>query len=162
MREIICNTSPIQYLYQLRLLNVLKKLYSIVFIPEAVADELNVGISIGAHVPDPSQIDWIKIKKVKEKSLLPLVTNLGKGEKEVIALGLESKKPLLILDDLHARRYASFLNLPITGTLGVLLKGKLSGHINNVSEYIELLEAMNFRLAPKTKIYALKQANEWK
>jgi len=41
MPDVISNTSPLQYLYQLGLLDVLKKLYGQVIIPYAVSKELS-------------------------------------------------------------------------------------------------------------------------
>ncbi len=41
MREVIADTSPIQYLYQTNLLELLPTLYKQVLMPQAVADELD-------------------------------------------------------------------------------------------------------------------------
>jgi len=52
---------------------------------------------------------------------------LGVGEREALSLAIAIPDSLVILDDALARSYAQQLNLSITGTLGVLLKGKQSG-----------------------------------
>lgn len=122
MPEVIVDTSPVQYLFQLGLLDLLKALYGQITIPQAVANELVVGHRRGIHLPEISDIDWINIKKPQGFMLLPLIPDLGSGEREAIALAAETQDSLLILDDALARRHARLIELTITGTLGVLLK----------------------------------------
>jgi uncharacterized protein len=43
--EFFCNTSPLQYLHQAGLLDLLPKLTGGVIVPDAVAEELNEGAS---------------------------------------------------------------------------------------------------------------------
>lgn len=54
MPEIICNTSPIQYLHQLRVLHLLEALAGQVTVPTAVVDELAAGRRLGISLPDVS------------------------------------------------------------------------------------------------------------
>ncbi|HZS49175.1 MAG TPA: hypothetical protein VFC63_29170 [Blastocatellia bacterium] len=51
---------------------------------------------------------------------LNLSLGLGAGERETIALGLELKADLLLMDDIKARRAALEYGQNVTGTLGVL------------------------------------------
>ncbi|NEO71290.1 hypothetical protein [Moorena sp. SIO3H5] len=44
MPNVIADTSPIQYLYQTNLLDLLPQLYGSVIVPQAVANELAAGI----------------------------------------------------------------------------------------------------------------------
>ncbi len=67
---------------------------------------------------------------------------------------------LVILDDALARGYAQQLNITITGTLGVLLKGKQLGYLDASAPLLDELDALNFRLAPATRTAVLKLANE--
>jgi len=50
--EVICNTSPIQYLHQLGLLDLLPKLVKRVTVPPAVVEELAEGRAAGINLPD--------------------------------------------------------------------------------------------------------------
>ena len=81
---------------------------------------------------------------------MPLVISLGKGEKEVLALGLESPNHLLILDDLVAPRYADAANLNFTGTLGVLVLANARGLIDDVHQILRHLQELQFRIDAKT------------
>ena len=62
MREIICNTSPLQYLYQLGLLHLLSGLVGRVVVPSAVVAELSAGRAQGVNLPVPEELDWITIR----------------------------------------------------------------------------------------------------
>ena len=160
MPETVSNTSPIQYLYQAGLLELLPTLYGQVIIPAAVAQELAAGRTSGVSLPDPSQLAWITIQRPADSTLLRMVADLGPGEREVIALGLRSPDSLLLLDDGVARRYAKHLNLRITGTLGVLLKAKNLQRLASLRPVLDRLEALGFRLDPGTRAAVLKLAGE--
>jgi len=103
---VIINTSPLLYLHQTANLDLLQRLYGTIAVPLAVQQELQVGMQQGADVPAIEQIKWIQIRPVASASLVPAVIDLGQGEAEVIALGLETTDSLLILDDQLARRIA--------------------------------------------------------
>lgn len=160
MPEVIVNTSPLQYLFQLNLLDILPQLYGEVLVPEGVVRELRSGARLGVPLPDLDSTSWIRVFNVRSVAVLPLVAGLGMGEREVLALALELDAPLVILDDSLARRFAQRLNLPLTGTLGLLLKAKQSGRIDRVGPYLDRLEALRFRLDTSTRTSVLDLANE--
>ena len=126
MPVVICNTSPIQYLYQADVLELLPALAGQVYVPEAVVAELKEGRRRNVLLPVLEDLSWLTVRPVRDRTLLPLVTHLGNGEKEVLALGLETQDALLLLDDRDARRYARALELEISGTLGLLLRANFS------------------------------------
>ncbi len=78
-------------------------------------------------LPDVQSLGWLSVRTPRSVSALPLVSDLGAGETEVLMLALESKDPLVLLDDGLARRVAKTLSLPAKGTLGLLLDGKRRG-----------------------------------
>jgi uncharacterized protein len=158
--DVITNTSPLQYLFQVGLLELLPKLYGYILVPAAVAHELSEGRSRGILLPDPAALAWAEIRPVRDTTLLPLVTDLGPGEREVLAISKEVSEPLAILDDALARRYARLLGIRFTGTLGVLLKAKSARHIDLVAPVLDRLEQLRFRLDPATHAAVLKLANE--
>ncbi|MCL2834371.1 MAG: hypothetical protein FWD78_14465 [Treponema sp.] len=64
---------------------------------------------------------WIQVMPVKDFTKTQTInTFLGIGEASVIALALETKKSLVILDDKKARRYAQNIGLDIIGIIGLL------------------------------------------
>ena len=160
MRNVICNTSPLQYLHQSELLHLLPALFGAVQVPEAVGAELDEGRARGIHLPNLAGLPWMAIRSVRERKLLPLVTNLGSGEKEVLALGLEAPEPLLVLDDRRARRHAVALGLRTTGTLGILLLAKKRGLLDSVMPTLDRLESLHFRLGAAIRQSVLSLADE--
>jgi hypothetical protein len=69
------------------------------------------------------------------------------SEAEALVLALEQKADLLLLDDQEARSMARKLGLPVTGTLGVLLKAKNEGMINSFAEDLQKLQRSGFWLS---------------
>lgn len=160
MPEVICNTSPIQYLHQLGLLHLLPALARQVIVPPAVVEELVVGRAAGINLPDLATLAWVEIRHPASESALPLIADLGPGETEVLMLALEIRDSVAILDDGLARQVAETRGIRFTGTLGILLDAKRSGLISNVSPLLDQLHALRFRLAPYTRSAILKMAGE--
>jgi predicted nucleic acid-binding protein len=100
------------------------------------------------------------VRAVRDRTLLPLVTQLGDGEKEVLALGLELAGSLLLLDDQDAHRHALALGLNISGTLGVLLLVKERGALHAIRPVLDRPQALRFRLDARTRQIALAIASE--
>jgi uncharacterized protein len=160
MPEVITDTSPIQYLYQLAQLDLLPTLYGQIKMPQVVADELAQGLVQGISLPDPTSLPWITLCPVPSSILIPNLPNLGAGEREALSLATSIPDSLVILDDALARNYAQKLKISVTGTLGVLLKGKQSGYVEAIAPLLDQLNALNFRLSPATRAAVLKLANE--
>ena len=160
MPDLICNTSPIQYLHQLGLLDLLRQLGDSVTVPIAVVRELHEGRQVGVSLSDVAGIPWISVAGSANATVLPLVTDLGPGEAEVLALGLERRTTVLVLDDALARRTAHRLQLRHTGTLGLLLDAKRAGHIPSVAPLLGGLQELGFRVASSTRSAILALAGE--
>jgi predicted nucleic acid-binding protein len=126
---VISDTSPLFYLHRLRYLDLLQKLYQRIIVPQAVADELKAGGDQGEDVPNIREYEWLKVRSVRVPKVIKLITDLGAGEAQVLALAIEEPGSLVILDDRLAREVARLRSLRITGTAGVLLKAKHEGHI---------------------------------
>ena len=159
MPEVVSSTTPLQYLHQAGVLEVLPRLYGRIVVPSAVADELRAGLEAGVEVPDLSFLDWIEIRSV-EPSPWPVARDIHRGEAEVLALTGASPGTLMILDDLAARRHAKLLGLKFTGTLGVLLRAKREGLIPTVAPVLDKMEECGFRLAGSTRTEVLALAGE--
>ncbi len=144
MPEIICNTSPLQYLHQVGLLHLLSDLAARVVVPSAVAREMSAGRAEGVDLPVPEQLDWVIVREPHGAPLIPLVVDLGAGETEVLALALESANAEVLLDDALARRVARMLGLPCRGTLGLLLDAKKAGLVAAVGPILDRLTSLGF------------------
>jgi predicted nucleic acid-binding protein len=118
------------------------------------------GIERGVQLPALGDLPWLRIRKAPSAAVLTLAAGLGAGEREVLALAVEMADPLVILDDSLARRFAARLDLPLTGTLGILLKAKQAKKIESIRPYLDRLEALRFRLDAATRRGALTLAQE--
>ena len=160
MAEVICNTSPMQYLHQVGLLSILPALVGPVLIPPAVDAELAMGRSLGLELPNPAQLDWVTIRRPTHSLPVPTPPGLGAGEAAVLALALECGDSVVILDDALARQAARSLGLRLTGTLGLLLDAKRAGLIVAITPVLDTLQSLRFRLAPQTRALVLRLAEE--
>ena len=89
-----------------------------------------------------------------------MVTDLGQGESEAIGLAFEHPGSRLIMDDLLGRRIAKMNNLQVTGTLGVLLKAKKEGFIQQLKPVVYELEEKGMWLDSQLIALLLEAANE--
>lgn len=160
MPNVIADTSPIQYLYQTKLLDLFPKLYGSVTIPQAVANELAAGAALNVSLPNVNSLSWLKVKTTTVDLALQAINGLGAGEKEALALALEIEDSLVIVDDRLARYYAKQLKIKFTGTLGILLKAKQLGELVTMSPILDQLNALGFRCDSSTRIAFLKLAGE--
>lgn len=157
---VISNTSPLFYLHRLRHLGLLQKLYRRIIVPEAVVNELKAGRGQGEDAPEVTDYEWIEVRSVRVPQLIRLITDLGPGEAEVLALSLEEPESLVILDDRLAREVAKLQNIRLTGTAGVLLKAKQEGHLSSIAPLLDKLTELDFRLSDKVKASILRLAKE--
>lgn len=157
---VISNTSPIFYLNRLGYLELMERLYNEIVIPYAVLEELGEGKKTGEDVPEISKYKWIKVRHISVPSHIKIIPDLGKGEAEALALALEEKQHLLIIDDTLARRIAKLHSLKFTGTAGILLKAKKKGLINEVRPILSRLKDVGFFLGENVVADILKLSGE--
>jgi predicted nucleic acid-binding protein len=142
------------------MLDILPALAEQVIVPPAVVEELAVGRALGLGLPDVTLLDWAIVRRPASEPALPLVTDMGPGETQVLMLALESHDAIVVLDDALARQAAEALDIRLTGTLGLLLDAKRAGLIAAVAPLLDQLQALRFRLAPHTRAAVLKSAGE--
>ena len=105
--------------------------------------------------------DWLQVRNLNQPVATQILSaSLGQGESEALALALESKADLILLDDRAARRLATALGIPLLGTLGLLLLAKGAGLIPNVRSRIEALRSLPFHISPRLYEAVLKTAGE--
>jgi predicted nucleic acid-binding protein len=135
----ISNTSPLLYLYRIGGLMWLARLFTEVWVPDAVIAELEAGRKRGYDVPVIEQYPWIKRVNPRHVPEEWLVLDLGPGELVTLALAFEHREQVVLLDDLLARRIAKAAGLQLWGTLRVLLEAKAQGMIPELAPYVNKL-----------------------
>jgi len=160
MAEAIINTSPLLYLYRIHVLDWLPKLFNVVWTPSAVANELQEGRQKGYDVPHPKNYNWLGIVEPRALPSEWLSLDLGAGELAVMALALENRNRIVILDDALARRTAKAAGLIIWGTLKVLLEAKSHGLTESIGPLVRLLEESGMWLSDDIRQRILTLAME--
>lgn len=156
---IVSDTSPITNLIQIGKLELLRQLYHRIIIPPAVYAEL-------AFLEHQKSLlekeDWIEPNEIHDQTLLPaLLQRVDRGEAEAIALAIELKANLILMDEQTGRRVAEEFGLKITGVLGVLVQAKQNGLISDVKFFMEKLRnEASFRIHPQLFDDILKMVGE--
>jgi len=155
-RPVVSNTTPLINLAGIGLLDLLPRLYGVIWIPEQVADEFNEGAQTGD--PNIKGLPWITV--ITPAAIDPLVKGLGVGEAAAISLARTSHARAVLLDEKRGRRIAEQLQLPVVGTLGVLVAAKQEGLISSVQPALQKMIAQGRRLSPNLIAHVLRAAGE--
>jgi len=149
-KTIISDTSCFIILSKIEELDLLQKLYGQIITTPDIAEEF------GEKLPD-----WVSIENVTDKYRQRILEmQIDKGESSAIALALEIPNSTLILDDIKARKIAMNLGLSFTGTIGIIIKAKLSGIIPSIKPFLEKIKETNFRISTEIELQALKESGE--
>jgi predicted nucleic acid-binding protein len=147
----VSDTTPLIGLSILDRFQLLKVLYNEISIPDAVHDEIvmkGIGRVGSDEVESGIAAGWVNVEKVAETPILTtLKLDLDEGEAESIALTIEKKADLLLLDERKARARARALGLEITGTIGILLLAREKGTEIDLRSDLEKLKAHGFRIS---------------
>lgn len=149
-KVIISDTSCLIVLDNIGELSLLHKLFGQIIITQEIANEFN------KELPG-----WINIKSPVNKNYQKILeASLDKGEASAIAYAIEQTDCLLIIDDNKGRKYAEQLGIRITGTLGVVVDAKHSGHIESVKPILDKIKTTDFRISADLEKQILERSGE--
>ena len=129
-------------------------------VPAGVVNEIARGPE-----DDPAR-QWLQTQGqvlVREVQVVPPVIiawNLGLGESEVLSWAYQNPGYEVILDDRAARNCALSLNLPVRGTISLILMAKRNGYLKEITSILLQLEQAGFRISPPIISAAKKLAKE--
>lgn len=159
-RVLVVNASPLILLSRTDRLDLLATLAKSLVVPEAVIREIHAG----ADRDDTA--DRIKnlssLLRVADQPVPDRIRSwdLGAGESQVLAHGLERPGSEVVLDDLAARRCARSLGLPMIGTLGIVVLCRHLGLISAARPVVEALCDAGLRLKQGLMDGALAKVGE--
>ncbi len=161
MHKVIVNSTPLIALCNIGKLDIFKMLYGEITIPKAVYEEISAKPdSVCKSMVDES-LEWINIENIEnEMAKLMFKSQLHDGEVEVMILAKENNADLVIIDDGNARKYARYLQLTLTGTIGVLIKAKQKGYISEIKPLLEELCRSGIYLSAELIDRCLAEVNE--
>ena len=151
---VVSNSSPLISLGAIGRLELLHDLFGEISIPLAVLQEV--------RSVDISPETWIVSRDVGSPPLSQVLeSELDRGEAEAIALAIELRADLLLMDERRGRRLASRLGLKVLGVLGILVDAKRIGLIEKIEPVlVELREKAGFRISTALYERALQEAGE--
>jgi len=136
---VIVNNTPLVALWTLRRLDLFQLLFDEVLAPAAVHAEF-LATERSLRQSTLASAFWIRPTKLADPRRADTLMGIGRGEAEVLVLAQEQHARLVVIDDLRARRFAKRLDIPLTGTLGMLVLAKSKGYLANVYPLIQELQ----------------------
>lgn len=158
--RIVVNASPLILLAKIDATSLLTVIASAVVTPATVEAEIRAGLAAPQEFGQLFPGEWLRV--VDDLPLSPEIVewDLGAGESQVLAFANENPGWEAALDDLDARRCADSLGIPLTGTLGVILRAKREGKIPAALPYVERLVATGAHLSESLIETALSLVGE--
>ena len=136
----------LHYLILLEHIELLRRFYGHILVPEPVAGELSAAAApavVRDWITKPPT--WVEVRPVPSDAVSMITDDLDLGERAAIALAETVHADLLLIDEAAGRAEAKRRHLRVTGTLGVLRAGAEQGLVN-VPELLERLKATSFYL----------------
>ncbi len=159
---VVSNSSPLVSLAAIGRLEWLHELYGTIIIPRAVHDEVVIQ---GRQRPGAAEVplfDWIVDRDVNDPNVVvALQGKLDRGEAEAIALAIELRADLLLMDERLGRAEAARFGLRFIGILGALLEARKRGLFERLGPILdELQRDAGFRVSEALRKQVLKAAGE--
>jgi predicted nucleic acid-binding protein len=152
---VIADTSPINYLILIEVIEIFTKIYGKVVIPRSVRQELLRPSALEAvrkWMAEPPA--WLELR-IPANALDASLTSLDPGERDAILLAAELDADQLIVDDRQGRQAAQRRGISVIGTLGVL---RVAGNLGllDFGNALKRLEGTNFRIGSEVLARLLK------
>ncbi len=165
--SVVVDSSPLIYLAAVSHFELLRLYFSEILIPEAVYQEVVAvgGERHGAYeTREGLNAGWIRIVEPADEQEVASLLRRGmtRADAHVVALAQEIQADLVICDDGMVRAQAQSRGLPVSGVIGILLRGKLSDRLPSLKEVLDRLIQIGFYLDPDGRVYeqVLRQAGE--
>ncbi len=159
---VVSDTSALWTLAAVGRADLLRELYGRVVVPPAVAAEFVQprGLPVGkTQLTLPAFVEVVSVSDASKVRVL--AEGLDYGESEAIALAIELKADVLLLDEREARLVAQQRGLQFTGAVGVLLQAKQRGLLPAIRPILEAARTQfGFFLSQRVLHRVLTDADE--
>ncbi len=151
---VVSDTTPIISLMKAGQLELLQKLFEVVYIPEAVYQELTANETYSEEVRMIQKCKFLLVEEVdneKSVAILRNFTGLDAGESEAIILADEKHSDVLLMDEHKGRQVAKKMGITITGTIGILTQAYDEGMLikEDLEICIEQMKESGIRISEK-------------
>lgn len=159
--SIVSNTGPLIARAKIDHLRVLEYLAGTVYIPPMVSREVFAKMGPESARLDDALARFVQVtaRPTMESSLEDAVRHLDAGEREAIALAYVMRVPV-VLDDRLGRQAARRVQVPVTGTAGVLIQAKQAGLVPLVRPLLDELRHHGYWLSDDVLNVATRMAGE--
>jgi predicted nucleic acid-binding protein len=156
----VVNASPLTFLSRAGLLDLLQLFSSEIIVPTVVAAEIEVRGKNDPTAQALAVIEWLVITQTPPVPPQIQAWGLGSGESSVLGWAHANPGSEAIIDDLAGRRCAAAFNIPVRGTLGLVLIAKQRGHITSARRVLEQLRQGGMYLSDHVMNRALTRVGE--
>jgi len=156
----VVNASPLIFLSRAGLIDLLQLVSSKVIVPEVVASEIEVRGESDPTARALATTSWLVVTQTPPVPPQIQAWGLGPGESSVLAWAQAYPGSEAIIDDLAGRRCAAALNIPVRGTLGLVLIAKQRGHISSARHVLQQLRQGGMYLSDRVLNEGLKRVGE--
>ncbi len=102
-------------------LDLLRKAFEKIYVTEQVLEEFKLGVKRGVLPNVSLDFEVLKLREDEIELYNSLRVKLGKGEASCLAIA-KNRNMKFLTDDSDARRVANILGVPVSGTIGVLVR----------------------------------------
>ena len=159
VKQAIVNSSPLIFLSKAGQLDLLRLSADEIVVPIQVIEEINQRGSSDITVQALQKADWLHAIEVKPEPIIQ-AWDLGKGETGVLSYALSKQNIKSVIDDGLARKCAITHNIPLLGTLGIVLLAKKNGLVNEARPLMNELKQHGMYLHESTLNQALSLVGE--
>src|SRR5579875_3575155 len=130
---VVADTTPLITLAGAGAIDLLHLVFGEVHIPEQVWNEYEK-FRTQMTLPDLSEATWLHRHQV---TIAPPFSPLDEGEAAALTLAQSLNAKIIRIDERKGRKAATAAQLPIMGTLGLLLRAKQEGHVAAIKPIID-------------------------
>jgi len=158
---VVSDTSCISNLLLIDQLDLLQKIYTDIYIPPAVHQEILALEEGGYDLSYFKSREWIFVENNFEKNIsLSPPKYIDQGEAQAIDLAVFLKAERLLIDERKGTLLAKELGITTIGLLGVLIIAKQNNLISSAKPLLDQLLKNNFWLTQNLYLQTLKSCNE--
>lgn len=159
---VVSDASPLIALAIIGEIDLLRRLYGEIVVPEAVYREVTNSRPFAPGAAEFRAAAWIRARAVNDRLLVcALSLELDPGEAEAIALAVEVDAELLLIDERRGRIAAMRLGRRVVGVLGALIEAKQRRIVPEVRPLLDRLATdAGFRISRELRARVLETAGE--
>ncbi len=151
--RVVADSSCLIALAQIELFGLLQEVFSQIYIPRAVYEEVVVK---GSGEPGSGETEsalkdgWISMRDVNDRTAIDaLKAILGKGESEVIILCKELRADYALIDERTARHRAELMSVDTMGVFGIMDLAIEMEFAIDKRYLVKQLKGVGFRISDK-------------